>query len=1136
MLFSAVVALWLAAAPLSAQTPTQADVKSLPTGEAVAFNIGGETKHLYEVALGSGEFFQVRVEQHDVDVLLRLRDAGGKEVARMTLPRSYRSEETLTFVAPATGTYQLEISPLDARAAPGEYTIRREGARTATAQDQRRVAVERVFAEGMVARVTAGQAKTAIERFTEARAGWQELADAGMADITALLLVQSNARATFIEARNLLEQGSVASTQQAQIKFEAASKLYREGGEVDREGAALVGAALAASNLKKSGFVIEFLKQALPLFAKSEQRKVKVDLLLQIVKSSISISDDNTALEHLLLALPIYQELGLQREAAVTAMTIGAYYSKFGDNNRAYEYLSSVMPSRSILEDKCAELELLANFGAATLALDRKAEAIKFLDEELSPVLKKAGGCEDEKAAAFNNLGRAYSSLNDLRLAIDNYRQALTVVRDPSIKADTYFNLGGAYYAAGRYKEAIPLYRQASALYKVASEHVKDKLLGLEFTQGGSQLEQLKTNLNLRRELGDKGGEAKTLSRLGEVYLKIGNKPAALTAVNQALKLYGTLSDRSGEAVALGNAMKVWSALGDRRVAIFFGKHSLNKIQELRGAARGIEISLQQNYLRTFKGYYQLLAELLIREGLFEQAAQVLNLYRDQQFFDLDPNAEVEQVYLSAREDNLARRYETESRKLRDLTEQVAELNRQLVNRQDDAAGAGNLVKLQAQSKAASESFATVLNDAANALRTTVAYEDKERSIEDVTKLRKALGKLGEDPREKAVSLYTLIGDDGLYVLLLTPDRVEAFTHPVKVGVVDAKAKDFLAVLSCPDFDPFQAAAALYNIIFKSVSTTNGRTTLEEALEKYQPNLLLWSLDDPLDSIPMSALYDARRQQFLVERYQHAVFTRARPERIAREPKPWIKGIGLGTSKEYTGYPPLPGVRESLSIIFNDEMKRRNGIIDGPALIDGQFKRSVLENLNGEWPLVHIASHFDPSPGDSAKSVLLLGDGDKFSLAQMQKRKTLFAGVELLTLSACKTSARGSNAYGKEIDGFAELTQRLGAISVIAALWNVNDLAASGREIDFYRLYRDHQDWAKTELLRQSQLNLLKGRVTSVTGAASSTNGETQEAEGCSTPAKPRNRLPRRRFTPDPKAPLAHPYYWAPFVLYGSPR
>jgi CHAT domain-containing protein len=193
-------------------------------------------------------------------------------------------------------------------------------------------------------------------------------------------------------------------------------------------------------------------------------------------------------------------------------------------------------------------------------------------------------------------------------------------------------------------------------------------------------------------------------------------------------------------------------------------------------------------------------------------------------------------------------------------------------------------------------------------------------------------------------------------------------------------------------------------------------------------------------------------------------------------------------------------------------------------LIDEKFTRSEMENLNGKWPLVHIASHFAYFPGNSDKSVLQLGDGDLFSLAQMQKHKTLFAGVELLVLSACKTSVKKADAYGKEIDGFAELAQRLGANSVIATLWNVDDAAAPGREIDFYSLYRDHQDWAKSEILRQSQLALLTGKI------ARTSRDQPTSKEGCRTPGKL-----RKRFIPDQEAPLAHPYYWAAFVLYGSP-
>jgi CHAT domain-containing protein len=173
---------------------------------------------------------------------------------------------------------------------------------------------------------------------------------------------------------------------------------------------------------------------------------------------------------------------------------------------------------------------------------------------------------------------------------------------------------------------------------------------------------------------------------------------------------------------------------------------------------------------------------------------------------------------------------------------------------------------------------------------------------------------------------------------------------------------------------------------------------------------------------------------------------------------------------------------------------------------------------------VHIASHFSSRAGDPDNSALLLGDGKKFTLAEMEKKRGLFGGVELLVLSACKTSVQQANAYGKVIEGLAGLSQRLGANAVIATLWNVSDLAASERDILFYRLYREHQNWPKSEILRQSQLSLLHGTL-----RLESDEARAVSAEGCSAARG-------RRFHADPNAPLAHPYYWAPFVLYGSSR
>lgn len=57
-------------------------------------------------------------------------------------------------------------------------------------------------------------------------------------------------------------------------------------------------------------------------------------------------------------------------------------------------------------------------------------------------------------------------------------------------------------------------------------------------------------------------------------------------------------------------------------------------------------------------------------------------------------------------------------------------------------------------------------------------------------------------------------------------------------------------------------------------------------------------------------------------------------------------------------------------------------------------------------PLVHIASHFCFQSGN-AEGSFQLGDDSKFSLHDMSTYPGLYAGVDLLVLSACQTAALG---------------------------------------------------------------------------------------------------------------------------------
>ena len=162
----------------------ETDARPLLPNQTVEREMTGADTHRYKFDLKANEFFQIRVEQKGVDVALKLLDADGTQLAAIDSPNGKAGPETLSFVADKAGEFVLEISGFDKEAEKGIYTINRIASRTATAQDKRRVAVEKSFAEGMTARDAEGQRGISIRKLEEAYLGWQELQDKYMADLT----------------------------------------------------------------------------------------------------------------------------------------------------------------------------------------------------------------------------------------------------------------------------------------------------------------------------------------------------------------------------------------------------------------------------------------------------------------------------------------------------------------------------------------------------------------------------------------------------------------------------------------------------------------------------------------------------------------------------------------------------------------------------------------------------------------------------------------------------------------------------------------------------------------------------------------------------------------------------------------
>jgi CHAT domain-containing protein len=296
---------------------------------------------------------------------------------------------------------------------------------------------------------------------------------------------------------------------------------------------------------------------------------------------------------------------------------------------------------------------------------------------------------------------------------------------------------------------------------------------------------------------------------------------------------------------------------------------------------------------------------------------------------------------------------------------------------------------------------------------------------------------------------------------------------------------------------------------------------VEKDLKQAGAKTLMLSLDGALRYLPYAALHDGK--EYLMQSYRTVLYAEVASAKVALPAKASWQVAALGVSKKHGDFAPLGKVPYELACIVK---QKGSGVIPGEIHLDEEFTQASLQDASTRYPVLHIASHFRFIPGTEHDSFLLLGDGSHLTLDQV-RGSSYFEDSELLTLSACET-AMGSSGKGSEIEGFGALAMNQGAKAVIATLWPVADESTALLMANFYKL-REEKKIPKVEALRQAQLALLTGEIKP--GTASDTDRGmpvyTKTADKDENAILP-------RFKTDPKAPYAHPYFWAPFIMMGN--
>ena len=199
----------------------------------------------------------------------------------------------------------------------------------------------------------------------------------------------------------------------------------------------------------------------------------------------------------------------------------------------------------------------------------------------------------------------------------------------------------------------------------------------------------------------------------------------------------------------------------------------------------------------------------------------------------------------------------------------------------------------------------------------------------------------------------------------------------------------------------------------------------------------------------------------------------------------------------------------------------------GPWLHGAAATRAAVIHESPHHPILHFACHAHFDPEDPLASDLTLADG-RLTVRQILDELSLHA--DLVVLSACETG-QSRLQRGDELIGLARAFIYAGTPSVLVSLWPVDDITTCLLMETFY----DHllAGRSPAAALAHAQQTLRTMSTADLYQRLIASGLSPQEA-GAEIARLRQSVATLLAVTSGPESLLAHPYYWAPFMLVGD--
>lgn len=426
-------------------------VTSRSSGEQPLFLSDGETR-VYKLLLRAGDILQFEVEQHQLDVKLRLKDPNGNVLLEVDSPIGGYGSEELVEVVDDSGEYTLEVVAPEQESEAGHYQLLRIEGRSPSTTDLDHVKAYRAYRDGYQ-RNRDKKYSEAGDLFQLALAIWRSHGNrrweaetlAALANVKYRLGDNEAAADLYDEAgdwfRRLGNQRRLATALQnagtcwlyvgemewAEVRLQEASQLCSD----------LKKAKCTANTLAKMGGLARQqgrLEDALQLYEEAlaqsraiEYKKLEASTLTDIGGALLSMDQPDKAQKKYVKALGLYQELEDYRNAILPLNGMAEAALRMGSSEKAKEALDN---ARGLLA---------LNDSPLTLATLRYNEGR----------LKRVQGDFSGAHTAFSEAARIYREIKSQRG-----------------QGDTMMAWGYLYSLEGNKEEALARYMSAGEFYK----------------------------------------------------------------------------------------------------------------------------------------------------------------------------------------------------------------------------------------------------------------------------------------------------------------------------------------------------------------------------------------------------------------------------------------------------------------------------------------------------------------------------------------------------------------------------------------------------------------------------------------------------------------------------------------------